>query len=247
MFTKFLSGISTYTKALEITGRLNLWRYYLIPGLISVALAAIIGFGAWQLSDDIGGFLFGWYPENWWGYGLFQSVGSVLGGVALVALGLLLYKTLVVVLAGPFMGPLSEKVEMYLTGQSKKPPMKVSLMARSMVRGVRIALRNVIRELFYTMILLIFGLFVPFSSILIFLVQSFYAGFGNMDLTLDRHYGVKGSVAFVRRNRWSALGNGVVFVGLLLTGVGFLIAPPLATIAATIETVKRLEKYQVPA
>ena len=38
-----------------------------------------------------------------------------------------------------------------------------------------------------------------------------------------------------------ALGNGLVFMGLLAIGIGFLIAPPLAAIAATLETTKRLD------
>jgi len=38
-----------------------------------------------------------------------------------------------------------------------------------------------------------------------------------------------------------AIGNGVVFLLLLFTGIGFILALPLGTVAATIETVKRLE------
>ncbi|MCB0644027.1 MAG: hypothetical protein KDC44_20415, partial [Phaeodactylibacter sp.] len=109
MFSTILSGVQTYATALTLTNRLKLWGYYLIPGLISVGLALAIGVVAWQFSDNIGGFLFGWYPETWWGYNAFQKVGNVLGGLAVVALGLLLYQTLVVVLAGPFMSPLSEE------------------------------------------------------------------------------------------------------------------------------------------
>jgi len=84
-------------------------------------------------------------------------------------------------------------------------------------------------------------IFAPFTAIAIFLVQSFYGGAGNMDYALERHFDVRGSIRFVKDNRGVALGNGIVFIGLLLTGVGFLVAPPLAAIAATIESVKKLD------
>ena len=71
-------------------------------------------------------------------------------------------------------------------------------------------------------------------------VQSFYAGFGNIDYTLERHLNVRNSIRLVRVNKGLALGNGLVFMGLLAIGIGFLIAPPLAAVAATIETTKRL-------
>jgi len=62
-----------------------------------------------------------------------------------------------------------------------------------------------------------------------------------MDYTLERHFSIGESVRFVRANRWLAVGNGAVFMLILMTGIGFLLAPPLATVAATIETAKRLE------
>ena len=75
----------------------------------------------------------------------------------------------------------------------------------------------------------------------LFLVQAYYAGFGNMDYSLERHHSISGSIRFIRRNRWLAMGNGTVFMLLLMTGIGFLFAPPLSTIAGTIEVVKRLD------
>ena len=80
------------------------------------------------------------------------------------------------------------------------------------------------------------------STVVIFLIQSYYAGFGNMDFTLERYFGVRDSVKFVRQNWTLALGNGMVFIGALFTCIGFLFVVPLGAAAATSETLKRLSK-----
>ena len=63
-----------------------------------------------------------------------------------------------------------------------------------------------------------------------------------MDFTLERHFGYRDSVRFARDFRWLAIGNGAAYLLLLFTGIGFLVALPLGTAAATMETVERIEK-----
>ena len=95
-----------------------------------------------------------------------------------------------------------------------------------------------------TIFLLIIGLipvFTPFTTALIFLLQSYYAGFGNMDFTLERHFKFKESVRFVKKNRGLAIGNGIVFMLLFLSVVGFLFALPLGTVSATIQSLKKID------
>lgn len=244
MLRGIINGITAYGKAIALSSKLGLWGYFLVPALISLALAGVIGFTAYSLADNFGAMLITLYPFEW-GAQAIETIASVFSGLLLAATGILLYKNLVMVLAGPFMSPLSEKVENYLTGTNHKAKFRPAKMVRDIVRGLRIALRLVVRELFYTLILLLLSLipvFAPFTAIAIFLVQSFYGGAGNLDYTLERHFDVRGSIRFINDNKGTALGNGIVFIGLLLTGVGFLVAPPLAAIAGTIESVKRLEK-----
>ena len=236
-------GITAYGKAIRIISALGLWGYMLIPALISLFLASIISLSAWNLSDDIGHQLIAWYPWET-GQSIVESIGTFFSGILVVALGLMLYKHLIILLSAPFMSPLSEKVENYLLGRPMTLRFSMTQMVKDLIRGLRVALRNIIRESFYLILLLIAGLipiFSPFAPFLIFAVQAFYAGFGNIDYTLERHLSVRKSIRFVKANKGLALGNGLVFMGLLAIGIGFLIAPPLATIAATIETTKRLD------
>ena len=163
----------------------------------------------------------------------------------MLALGLILFKNLVMAISSPFMSPLSERTEEILLGATSDVHFSASQMLSDLIRGLRIALRNIIRELFYTLLLFLVGLipfFSPFAPIVIFLVQSYYAGFGNMDFTLERHFKVRDSVRFVRSNRWLALGNGAFFILLLFTGLGFIIVLPLGTVGAAMVTVPRLNR-----
>ena len=241
------AGITAYGQALRLISKLGLWGYVFIPALLSLLLASIIGFSAWNLSDELGHQLIAWYPWEM-GLSIIERIGTVFSGLLMIALGLMLYKHLIILLSAPFMSPLSEKVENHLMGKSTTIRFSISQILKDLVRGLRIALRNIIRESFYLILLLIAGLipiFSPFTPFLILAVQSFYAGFGNIDYTLERHLNVRNSVRFVKSNKGLALGNGLVFMGLLAIGIGFLIAPPLAAIAATIETTKRLKITEV--
>jgi len=243
MLKNFVNAIKAYGEVLPLLTKLNLWGFVLLPALFSLVIGGIIAFTAWHFSDDLGNMLLSWYPWET-GKSIAETVSMALSGFMIVILGLLLYKHLVIVLSAPFMSPISEKVESYLTGVPRVTRFSAKQIVRDLLRGIRIALRNILREILLTILLLLLGLipiFSPVVPILIFGVQAFYAGFGNMDYVLERHFNVKNSIRFVRQHRSIALGNGVVFMGLLALGVGFLIAPPLATVAATIETVKKLD------
>ena len=64
-----------------------------------------------------------------------------------------------------------------------------------------------------------------------------------MDYTLERHLNYKESQAFYRKYKGVAVGNGIVFTLLLfIPFVGIMISLPVATVAATLETVKKLKE-----
>lgn len=239
----FFAGISAYGKALQLISELRLWGYVIVPGIISLLLGAGIIWGAIGISDDIGGWLISFYPWEW-GRGVIEKIANVFGGLLVAALGLILFKNLVIALASPIMSPLSEKVEKALSNQPPVIKFTFQQVLSDIIRGIRISIRLIVRELFFTLLLLIIGLipiFSPFVAVAIFIIQAYYAGAGNIDFALERHFRVRDSVRFVRNNRLLAIGNGTVYILLLFTGIGFLFALPLGVIAATVETVKRLE------
>jgi CysZ protein len=95
-------------------------------------------------------------------------------------------------------------------------------------------------------LILLIGLF-PIATfavpVLIFIIQAYYAGFGNFDYYLERYANVSQSKYFVSRNKGLAVGNGAVFLALLLIPIaGLFLAPALATTAATVEGIKRRDQ-----
>ena len=247
MFTDFFEGIRSYGQAFRLIKDMRLWSYAFLPAIISILLALGIGFSVWGLSDDLGNILLFWYPWEWGQY-VISNISNWVGGFLIGLMGLIVFKYLVLIFSAPFMSILSEKVESNLTGNHQKTNFSVSGAFKDLVRGARISFRNFIREIALTIIFLTIGLIPIFgiiSPVLLFITQAFYAGFGNIDYTLERHFSVKQSVHFIKQYRFLAIGNGTIFLLLLMTGIGFLIAPPLATIAGTIESINRLKADQI--
>jgi CysZ protein len=215
-----LKGLQDYAGSIELISRLGLWKYFSIPIIISVLVASIIGFSAYGFSDDIGVWVSGVWSWDW-GKSAFTTFSTIISAVIIIAIGLILFKHIIMALSAPFMSPVSEKIESHLLGNSHVTSRNSSFMAQ-LWRGVRINGRNLIMELLITIPLLLLK-FIPvvniFSTVLLFLLQAYYAGFGNMDYTLERHFSYRESIKFVRQNKGIAIGNGTGFHLLMLIPV----------------------------
>lgn len=238
----FLNGIKGYIGAFELINKLKLWKYFVIPIAISVITAAVVGLLSYALSDAIGNYISSFW--NWeWGKETFQVISSYFGGFIVIGIGLLTFKHIVLALAAPFMGPVSKKIEDHFTNGNAVEITSNSL--ELLWRGIRIGLRNVFRELILTIPILLLGL-IPligiFSAVLLFLMQAYFAGFGNMDYTLERHFNYRDSVKFVKRNRGLATGNGLVFMlFLFLPIIGVILVLPLSVTAAASQTIPLIQ------
>jgi len=242
MIKNIVLGIKAYVGAIALISKLKLWKYFIIPVFISILTAVFIGFEAYILSDNIGAFI----SKAWildWGKEIFTSVSNFLGVVFIIVLGLIVYKHIILALSAPFMSIVSEKIEHHLYRNRKHLHRKSSFFEQ-LIRGIRINSRNLFKELLFSLPLLILK-FVPivnlFSTMLLFLLQAYYAGFGNMDYTLERHFKYKDSVDFIQKRRGFAIGNGIVFMlCLLIPFVGIIIVLPLSITAATTTTLSLL-------
>lgn len=245
MLKNIITAIKAYAGAFELISKLKLWRYFVIPILISIVTAISIGLSAYGFSDDIGQFISRiWVWE--WGKETFTTISEIFGGLIIIVLGLVLYKHIIMALSAPFMSPVSEKIEIHLLGEESKlsDQHRNTSFHQQLWRGIRINVRNLLMELWLTIIILIISL-IPvigwFTSLILFFIQAYYAGFGNMDYTLERHFKYKESVSFVRKHRGIAIGNGIVFMlFLLIPVIGVILVLPLSVTAASTETIKLL-------
>jgi len=246
MIKNIILGVKEYSGALELISKLKLWKYFIIPILISVVTAVLIGIEAYVLSDNIGSYI----AKLWiWDFGkeTFTSISNFVGLVIILIIGLILYKHIIMALSAPFMSAVSEKIEHHFYGDAVHLHRK-STFTQQLVRGIRINSRNLLKELLITFPILLLK-FIPviniFSMILLFLVQAYYAGFGNMDYTLERHLNYKKSVQFVGENKGIAIGNGIVFMlFLLIPVIGIIIVLPLSVTAASTKTLSLLHNKQ---
>ena len=182
MIKNIFSGIKAYSGTFALISKLKLWKYFLIPIIISIITFSIVAITAYGLSDNIGGFIAKIWPWET-GKETFTSISSFLGGLTIVVIGFILYKHIVMALSAPFMSPVSEKIEAHLTGVQKHEH-RITSFKEQLWRGIRINARNLSKELLLTIPILIIS-FIPvigiFASVLLFLVQAYYAGFGNLD------------------------------------------------------------------
>jgi CysZ protein len=138
------------------------------------------------------------------------------------------------------MSPVSEKVEAHLYPGVHE--YRNTTDASQLMRGIKINVRNLCWEIGLSIPIFLIGL-IPvvgfFSAALIFLIQAYYAGFGSMDYTLERHYGFRESVRFVKNNRGAAIGNGIIFVLLLFIPlIGIILVLPVSVTAASVSTLR---------
>lgn len=246
MIKNIILGIQEYAVSFNLISKLKLWNYFIIPIIISIVTAILIGVEAYVLSDNIGDFI----TKIWiWDFGkeTFNSISNFIGGLIIVIIGLIIYKHVIMALSAPFMSAVSEKIEHHFYGEVKHLHKKSSFVEQ-LIRGIRINVRNLLKELLITLPILLLK-FIPvvniFSTILLFLVQAYYAGFGNMDYTLERHLNYKKSVDFVGNHRGIAIGNGMVFMlCLLIPIIGIIIVLPLSVTAASTKTLSLLHNQQ---
>ena len=249
MIKNIFKGLSAYSQSFSLIGKLKLWKYFLIPMGISFGIAVAVFLSIYKLADNIGRWIAGFWPWET-GQDAVTSISTFLGGFIILVLGFILYKHIVMTLSAPFMSPVSEKMERHLF-----PDLYQDIQQRNtsnmqqFLRSLRLSVRNIIYELAITIPLLILSI-IPgvnlVTSVLIFMVQSYYSGFGNMDYTLERHFAYRESVTFVKKSRGYAIGNGMVFTGLaLIPVIGIILVLPISVTAASKTTLELLKERKM--
>jgi len=244
---EFFAGIGAYRKAHRVIVRHRLWAYVIFPGIMSLCyIMLLIAVGRIYFGDVSDHINRHWLPPLIKGDAT-EIITSILLWVLLFILTYITYKYVILIIFSPILTQLSEVTEKVICNEPA-PDFSFKYFVRDIFRGLIINLRNVFRVLSMSFLAWLMAFIPvagpPVSITLIFLIQSFYDGFGLTDYTLERkRYSVRESIVFVRRNRSRITGVGSGFMLLLLVPVaGWFTAPTYGTVAATIAALEKISE-----
>lgn len=257
-FQNFSLGTTTYFEAFGFIFKHNLWYYLFYPVGLSVMLFFATYYGAKIFRDWLTTQVMGWLGESSVAgddliSGAWNTIVAWLTGAAEVIIGVVVgmfvgfvfyrfQKYIILILLSPVLAFLSEKTEKVLTGNDY--PFNMDQFVRDIWRGILIALRNMLIEFAFIIGCFILTFFlpilIPFSMLFLFGLGAYFYGFSMIDYASERRrLGISASVRFIRAHKGVAIANGGLFqVMLWIPYVGFVFAPIVGVVAATIATHK---------
>lgn len=244
---EFFRGIGAYPKAHRAIREHRLWKFMIVPGMLSLLYVAGLVFAGLTVFGDAANWIVAhWMPGFMQGDAA-RAVTSVLLWLLLLLSGYVTYQPVILILFSPFLSFLSEIAESRMTG-NPGPPFEWKQLLKDIVRAVRINLRNLLRMVILILLAWLLAI-VPLlgsmvSAALIFFIQAFYNGFALTDYTLERkRLSVPESVQFGKDHRGRVVGVGAGFMAMMLVPViGWFAAPTYGTVAATIAAMDEVGK-----
>ncbi|MEX1192881.1 MAG: EI24 domain-containing protein [Brumimicrobium sp.] len=220
-FRHFYLGIRSYWKAIQYIKEHKLYWYLPIPAVLMLIIYYVGSqISSWQAS---------WDPElgclecsN-----MNETIWFMVKMLLSISLGLVLMKFakyIVVIILSPMLSILSQVVERKLT--DNKYPFSLRQTLHDVRRGIRIALRNVMWEyIFFLIILLVSALGWEEAHqspvfYLTFVIGFFYYGFSFIDYINERRrLDIDQSIHFMRNHRGLAIAIGTIYSILILVPV----------------------------
>ncbi len=255
MLKEIIIAIQSYAEAHRFIVKNRLWKWILVPGLIYTILFLAGFYFYWisvnsliefvmlksgikarleNLHDGLISFLF--------------IIGQFFILLVLWLFYFSLFKYLFLIIGSPVFAFLSEKTESIIEG--KDYPFNFSQLIRDIIRGIRIALRNLFWQTVYLLTLLILSV-IPLigwiAPVVALLVECYYFGFSMLDYSSERNkLSYQQSIAFIARHKGLAIGNGIVYYLMhLVPIIGWLFAPSYAVIAATLSIMKARRSHVI--
>lgn len=249
MIKDFAVGLFSYVAAFRYLFRLRLWRWLLVPGLLSIALILVLLTLAFSgISVLVNDGIIPILPPFLVDLGMALILQILINILAVLGV-LFLYKHVILIIAAPFLGIIATKVFRDLNPHSPSDDTTFKEELKLLWRGLRVNLTLALRSLIW-----VFGLFfvsfVPIIGSVIFtagsfLSQAYFAGAGLMDLGFEKYrLNTQESFNYLEKRPAAVLGVGSGFVLILfIPFLGWFLAPALGAIAGTI-TIIRIKESQ---
>jgi CysZ protein len=248
MLKEIIISLQAYYHAHRFITKHRLWKWIFIPGLI-YALLFCLGIYLFVVSSNSAiefmlqrSGVAEWMEkmQNSW-LSFLLIFGQIILNLILLLFYFSLFKYLFLIIGSPLFAYLSEKTESIIEG--KEYPFSFKQLMKDIIRGVKLALRNMLWQTVYTVSILILS-FIPvigwITPLLALLVECYYLGFSMLDYSCERNkLSTSQSIGFIGRHKGLAIGNGMVFYLMhFIPILGWLLAPSYAVIAATISLYK---------
>jgi CysZ protein len=244
MLKEIITAIQAYFQANRFIAKHKLWKWIFIPGLIYALLFCVGMYFFWKSSNTAISFMLlktgikDWMERfnNSWLNWLF-IFGQIILQLVFLLFYFSLFKYIFLIIGSPVFAYLSEKTEAII--EEKDFPFSFKQLLKDIIRGVRLALRNVLWQTVYTVSILILS-FIPvvgwITPLIGLLVECYYLGFSMIDYSCERNkLSTSQSIAFIGRHKGLAIGNGLVFYMMhFIPILGWILAPSYAVIAATL-------------
>lgn len=255
MLKEIIISLQSYMHAHRFIKEHKLWKWILIPGLIYSLLFIAGIYLFWISSNSALEFVMvktgakSWLEskqDSWISF-LF-IVGQIILRLVLLLFYFSLFKFLFLIVGSPLFAYLSEKTES--TIQGKDFPFSFSQLIKDIVRGISIALRNLLWQTVYVLAILIVS-FIPIvgwiAPLMALMIECYYFGFSMLDYSSERNkLGAAQSIAFIGNHKGLAIGNGIVFYLMhMVPFIGWVMAPGYAVIAATISLVNARKQHVI--
>ena len=244
MLKEIVIAIQSYFRAHQFISKHRLWKWILLPGLLYCLLFVLGMYFFLTSADNVVSYIGDVTGIRAWLNRQQSSVLNVLfilGGIIVWLVSIFFYfslfKYLFLIIGSPLFAYLSEKTESIIEG--KDFPFSLTQLLKDSVRGIRLALRNILWQTVYTISIMVLSLFpvVGWITPLISLfLECYYYGFSMLDYSCERHkLSPSESIDFIARHKGLAIGNGLVFYLMhAIPIVGWVLAPAYAVVAATL-------------
>lgn len=230
---------NSYGQAFRTLDKHRLWSILILPSILSLIIAVVIGILAWTTSDDILLYFTRKYPVN----DLDTNIGNLLKIITSFGirgltffLYLKLYRYLILIFLSPVFANISNVL--YVSVEHHEHKMNIWSYCFCSFRGIKIALRNFFLEILVTLLLLLLAIIIfwifPLIPILILLAESYFFGAVLMDYRFEKdEYSIREGIKKCRKLPGIPIGIGLLFnLILLIPLIGVMFGPVLAIIAA---------------
>jgi len=247
-------GFKGYFKSLELLFSKGYMKFMFFPLLLNIVIFWVGMSQIMDLAVIARESFISWIDianADFWGASFIKgALSGVITAIVYVMFFLtyaLLGGYVIIIILSPLFSIISEKTERLLTDGEIDYPFNLNIFFKDIVRGIGIALRNVIIELGILVIVFVLGLIFSFISwigvIFMFFISAYFYGFSYMDYTNERNrLTVKESVSFMRKYKWVAIINGSLFaLVLFIPYIGVALSAFIAVISVIAGTVSMLE------